>query len=641
MNKAIETFELTKQYPQTTNFRSLFTKSDDNSIAVNQTNLTVHEGEVFGLLGPNGAGKTTLIKMLACLISPTSGHATVNGFHLHEERSIKSSIGLVTSDERSFYWRLTGRQNLIFFANLHGLPQNQIERSVAQVISSLELENIADKRFLTYSTGMRQRLAIARSLINNPGILFLDEPTKGLDPGSKKLIHEIIFNRLRTKTNLTIFLTTHNLEEAQKLCDRISIMNLGNILAVGDLASLGQMVNIKGHYQFLVEGLTNKSIQTLTDAIPQIQVSKGTSHNDNFITLPEPDSTEILNTAIDSIRNSSSAIKSVDHKKPTLDSIFTQLVERDSDITNQKEIQPLQLSSDINGINTSISNKSVSKIEKKSIKERIFSLWSIFTAFLKRDLISEASYRFSFFLQFFGIFFSVGVFYFLSELLGDSVSPHLSQYGGDYFSFVLIGIAFVGYFGVGLTSFSSRLRQSQTTGTLEAMLTTPTNVSIIILASSLWDYLLTTLKVVVYLCIGVLFLGVNLRNSNYLAAILILLLTITSFSSLGIIAASFIMVLKRGNPITWAFSAVSSLLGGVYYPTTILPDWLRWVSKLLPITYALDAMRLALLQGASLRLLLPDIFALLIFTVILLPLSLFSFRYAVNRAKIDGSLTQY
>ncbi|MEJ2265934.1 MAG: ABC transporter permease, partial [Anaerolineales bacterium] len=195
--------------------------------------------------------------------------------------------------------------------------------------------------------------------------------------------------------------------------------------------------------------------------------------------------------------------------------------------------------------------------------------------------------------------------------------PYLEAYGGDYFAFVLIGIAFAGYFGVGLSSFSSSLRQAQTTGTLEAMLTTPTALSTIILSSSLWSYLLTTLRVLVYLLIGDLFLKVNLGGGNYLGALIVLILTIISFSSLGIIAASFIMVLKRGDPITWLFNATSSFLGGIYYPVTILPGWLQFFSYLLPVTYALRAMRLALLQGASTATILSDILVLAVFSAIL------------------------
>jgi ABC-2 type transport system permease protein len=261
-------------------------------------------------------------------------------------------------------------------------------------------------------------------------------------------------------------------------------------------------------------------------------------------------------------------------------------------------------------------------------------------AFLRRDWRIQLSYRFAFILQFLSVFFNVFVFYFLSLLVGDSAAPYLESYGGSYFAFVLIGLAFSGYFGVGLRSFADNLRDAQTTGTLEAMLLTPTRLSTIILSSGIYDYGYVTVQVIVYLALGALLFGVEL-NGNIPAAIVILLLTIIAMTSMGIVAASFIMVLKRGDPVTWVFNTASLLLGGVYYPVEILPTWLQALSRLLPITYALEAMRQALLNNASLQELWPDIAALIIFCIALVPLSLLSFRVAVHRAKIDGSLAHY
>ena len=261
--------------------------------------------------------------------------------------------------------------------------------------------------------------------------------------------------------------------------------------------------------------------------------------------------------------------------------------------------------------------------------------------FLRRDFRNEASYRLAFLLQFVNIFFSIGMFYFLAQLVGPAALPYLNQYGGDYFAFVLIGIAFSGYFGVGLSSFAASLREAQTTGTLEAMLTTPTGLSAIILSSSLWDYLLTTLRVAIFLLIGGLFLEVDLSHGNLPVALLTLVLTVITFASFGIISASFIMVLKRGDPIAWLFNIVSTLLGGVYYPIEVLPGWLQFFSRLLPVTYALEAMRLSLLQGAGFQDLLPQLLPLFLFSLVLLPLSLLAFQVAVHRARIEGSLTHY
>ncbi|MEE9193163.1 MAG: ABC transporter permease [Thermodesulfobacteriota bacterium] len=262
-------------------------------------------------------------------------------------------------------------------------------------------------------------------------------------------------------------------------------------------------------------------------------------------------------------------------------------------------------------------------------------------AFLLKDFINETSYKFSFIIQFLGIFFTVLVFFFLSKLFGNAVSPLLKPYGGDYFSFVLIGIAFANYLQVSLRSFSSCIRDAQILGTLEALLVTQTSIPTIIFSSSLYSFVLASLRVIVFLLIGVLALGLNIGDANFMGAILILLLTIFSFSSLGIISASFIMVLKRGDPLSWIFTSMSWLLGGVYYPITVLPDWVQKFSYLLPITYSLEGMRLALLKGYTLRALLPSIIPLLIFTIIMLPVSMWVFKYAVKRAKVDGSLIKY
>jgi ABC-2 type transport system permease protein len=178
-------------------------------------------------------------------------------------------------------------------------------------------------------------------------------------------------------------------------------------------------------------------------------------------------------------------------------------------------------------------------------------------------------------------------------------------------------------------------------GTLEAMLVTPTKVDMIIVSSSLWDYIFATFRILIFLLLGVFVFGVDMGNANLFAALIILILTIICFSSLGIISASFIMIFKRGDPVNWVFGSVSALLGGVLYPITVLPGWLQIFSYLLPITYSLRGMRHALLQGYSLAALGLDIVALIVFSVVLMPLGILCFRYAVRKAKMEGSLTQY
>lgn len=262
-------------------------------------------------------------------------------------------------------------------------------------------------------------------------------------------------------------------------------------------------------------------------------------------------------------------------------------------------------------------------------------------AFILRDLAIASTYKLSFFFRFFGIFFSILIFYFINRLFGEAASPHLEAYGGDYFSFVLIGLAFYGYMWVGLRSFSSIIRREQMLGTLEAMLVTPTNISVIVFSSSLWNFLSTSLGVIVYLLVGKVLFGIEIGNVNLPAVIILLTLTILTFSSLGIISASFILAYKQGDPVTGLFTSVSSLFGGVFFPVTVLPAGLQNISYVLPITYSLRGVRLALLQGYSLEALIPEISVLLIFTAIFLPLGIVSFNYAVKKAKTDGTLTHY
>ena len=262
-------------------------------------------------------------------------------------------------------------------------------------------------------------------------------------------------------------------------------------------------------------------------------------------------------------------------------------------------------------------------------------------AFIKKDSSLALSYRLSFLLQFLGMFFAIATFYFLSQLISESMSGPLAAYGGEYFPFVLLGLAFSTYMTLGLQTFSSTIREGQVMGTLEIMLLSPTKLSMILLSSSIWAYLFDSVKVLIFLLFGVIVFGVSFANANVLATGVILVLSVVCFASIGIISAAFVMVLKKGDPVAWALGGLSTLLSGVFYPVTVLPQWLQPLSYFFPLTYALNAIRHAVLQGYSLYALRLDIFALIGFSIILLPIALLSFRLAVKRAKTEGSLVHY
>ena len=229
----IEVRDLVKRYPQARRYREMLLHPFRRKeiMALEDVNLTVEHGEVVGLLGPNGAGKTTFIKILATLVLPSGGTVRVAGHDVETGgREVRRQIGYVVSEERSFYWRLTGRQNLRFYSTLSNLGRREGESRVEEVAELVGLRDALDRRFMEYSTGMRQRLAIARGLITRPSLVFLDEPTRALDPVVARDLRRFIREELADQGR-TVLLATHNLQEAEMICDRVAVLHRGRILA--------------------------------------------------------------------------------------------------------------------------------------------------------------------------------------------------------------------------------------------------------------------------------------------------------------------------------------------------------------------------------------------------------------------------
>ncbi len=260
-------------------------------------------------------------------------------------------------------------------------------------------------------------------------------------------------------------------------------------------------------------------------------------------------------------------------------------------------------------------------------------------AFLARDFLIATSYKLSFSLQLLRIFALVPIYYFVGRLVPPQAGD-LHPYGGSYFGFLLIGMAFLEYLGISLYTFEQSLRDSQVMGTLEIMLLAPTSLTSILVCSSLWVYLLATIRFALYLAIGVL-LGLELRPAAIPAALLVLCLAVLGFAGFGMISASVTVIAKRGLGLNAAMAAASLLCGGVLFPTRTLPEWLQPLASLVPMTHALDALRLALFQGYGIGALLPQLAVLLAFAALLLPGGLLLFSLAVRHTKRTGTLAQY
>ncbi|MCP4349634.1 MAG: ABC transporter permease [Desulfobacterales bacterium] len=271
----------------------------------------------------------------------------------------------------------------------------------------------------------------------------------------------------------------------------------------------------------------------------------------------------------------------------------------------------------------------------------IISPIRIIRAFLWRDILNEVSYKLSFFLQLLSALPVVLMFFFLSRIVGNNLSTGpLHPYGGNYFPFVLIGIAVQNYLTLSLSSFSGSLRESQLSGTLEAILSAPVSLPVFILGSTAYSFVLNSFRILLYLGIGVLF-GVKFQYTQLLAATGVIILTIAAFSSLGIFSASFIILFKKGDPLNWAFSVLSWLMGGVYYPISVLPHWMQEAANFIPTTHALEALRMSLLGGHGFSAITGHLLALAMWALIGLPLSLVCFRFAMNIARKNGTLGHY
>jgi len=290
---------------------SQLTKTFGSLVAVNSIDLNIKRGELFGLLGPNGAGKTTTINMLCCLLRPTSGSATIMGYDINQQPfDIKGAIG-VSPQETVLSERLNCWENLALVGKIHGLSSTEIRKRSQELIEAVGLAERAKDQVRKFSGGMKRRLNIMMALIHNPEVLFLDEPTLGLDPQARRAIWEYIF---RLKGEKTILLTTHYMDEADFLADRIGIMDEGKIVALGTSTEL-KIAMLERHTMIIYAwNLTQKVINEMRSRYEEVEVTDGTL----IITDKQLDFKEI----IDLLHSLGAVVRSAYMKEPTLDDVF-------------------------------------------------------------------------------------------------------------------------------------------------------------------------------------------------------------------------------------------------------------------------------------------------------------------------------
>jgi ABC-2 type transport system ATP-binding protein len=288
------------------------TKRFNDRVAVDHIGISIEEGEVFGLLGPNGAGKTTLLSMLATLVHPTEGTATVNGFDIVRQPSkVRKSIGMVyqapSSDDM-----LTGRENLYLHALMYGVPSDVRKKRIEEVLSLVDLTERQNDRVKTYSGGMRRRLELARGLLHKPKILFLDEPTLGLDPQTREHIWEYI-KRLATEEGVTILITTHYMEEADSLCNRVAIIDYGKIKALDSPQSL----KLRLGKSIIRAKIANPNLEKIR-AFPYVS---GAEVGDGMVTITLSEAGTHMQEVLCNLGETTY----VELREPTLNDVFIQL----------------------------------------------------------------------------------------------------------------------------------------------------------------------------------------------------------------------------------------------------------------------------------------------------------------------------
>jgi ABC-2 type transport system ATP-binding protein len=325
---AIRTENLTRTYRRKSR-RGWFRKKPDDSpkefVALNLVNLEVRPGELFGLLGPNGAGKTTLIKILTTLLAPTSGKASVDGLDVETQaRELRPRINMVSGGESSGYGILTVRENIWLFARIYGVPNHLIKERTDRMLEVVGLADKASSRVSHLSTGQRQKMNFCRGFITDPKILFLDEPTLGLDVTAARNIRQFIRQWMKEGSQRTILLTTHYMAEADELCDRLAIVDRGKILACDTPANLKRQV--QEHPMFSL------SLAPGVDGIPDVSRLPGVHHS----TKSETPTTIELQVALDEepaiggvvqkIAGSGAKILTLKKVEPTLEDVFIELV---------------------------------------------------------------------------------------------------------------------------------------------------------------------------------------------------------------------------------------------------------------------------------------------------------------------------
>jgi ABC-2 type transport system ATP-binding protein len=310
---------LSKIY-QPRNRKGLFKSEVSIVEALKAVDLEVKPGEIFGLLGPNGAGKTTLIKCLTTLLLPTSGDAWIHGYHIVEQANqVRASVGCMLMGERGLYWKLTGRENLTFFAALYHMPPAARHARSREILALLDLDDIADRTVETYSSGQKMKLAFGKALIQDAPVLILDEPTNTLDVPSAHELRRIV--RQLNQAGKTVLYTTHIMSEAETLCDRVAIIDHGQLIAQGQVSEL--KASLGRERVTHIRGVISSQARAAVDALRGVRrTSLDQVEGASRLTVVAENGRQILPDLIQTLASHDAVVQHIDPEEVTLEDVF-------------------------------------------------------------------------------------------------------------------------------------------------------------------------------------------------------------------------------------------------------------------------------------------------------------------------------
>jgi ABC-2 type transport system ATP-binding protein len=329
---AIETINLTKVFKSKIPEPGHFKRKTVVVNAIDDLNLQVKSGELFGLLGPNGAGKTTLVKMLCTLLPPDRGTALINGYDIvKEQMKVKQSLGTLFSvGERGFFWRLNGYRNLEFFASIYNVPRQKRHERILEVLKLVGLENNTFQLYQKFSGGMKRKLALARTLLPDPPVIMLDEPTTGLDAISSRAIRDFVQHTVK-ETGKTVLYTTHYIEEAAQICTKIGILNQGRIVAYDTPEALKAKIKRDEQINLTVEDMSQAQVEKMRTLQGVINVTEKTveaplaGQTELFIRLENVDQ---LPSVFDFLFEQKIKLVNFKREEPSLEDAFIELTKR-------------------------------------------------------------------------------------------------------------------------------------------------------------------------------------------------------------------------------------------------------------------------------------------------------------------------